>query len=124
MYPFPKRGLPPTLDSLENEAPSDPYSRWCGGVITAAIPVVIGVLAAVGERAYFLSRSGGIAEYGAKDAIALGVACIAIGLLLHSHYFWAASSRYFIVSQILKPIALLLLAGAMIFVVLNQMVFG
>ena len=124
MYPFSKHGLPPTLDGLENDAPADPYSRWCGGVITAAIPVVIGVLAAVGQRAYFLSRSGGIAGYGGKGAIALGVACIAIGLFLHGHYFWAGSSRYFLVSQILKPIALLLLAGAMGFVVLNQMVFG
>ena len=58
-----------------------------------------------------------------NDAMALGVAAIAVGLFMHGHYFWTASLRYYFLSEILKPLSLLLFAAGMGYVAVNQIVF-
>ncbi len=124
MYPFSKRGLPSVADRLDDDAPEDPYSRWGAGVVGAIFPMLIGIVAALNQQAYFLGvRPIRIAEYSGKDAIALSVACTAVGMFMHAHYFWSASRRFYFISEILKPLALLLLAAATGFVVVNQIVF-
>lgn len=124
MYPFPKRGVPRIADGLENDASGDPYSRWCGGVIGAAVPLAIGIAAILSRHAYFVGmRPVRIATYSGDDAITLGVASIAVGLLMHGHYFWTPSHKYYFIAEILKPLSLFLLAAAMGFVVVNQIVF-
>ena len=90
-------------------------------MISAAIPLGIGTVAIVRRHAYFLGvRPLQIAEYSGNDAIAIGVAFTAIGLLIHGHCFWTASRKYYFVSEILKPLSLLLLIAAIGFVVANQ----
>ena len=57
-----------------------------------------------------------------KDAIASGAAYMAVGLFTHAHDFGSASRRFYFISEILKPLSWLLLAAAMGFVVVNQIV--
>lgn len=112
-------------DSLEGDAPPDPYSRWCGGVIAALIPVVIGLMVIAKQHTYFIGwRPPRMVEYFGRDAVALGVASLAIGMLMHAHYFWSASNRYYFVAQLLKPVSLLSLIASFGYVVVNQLLFG
>jgi len=110
-------------EALSDDASDDPYSRWGAGVIGAALPVITGAIAIALQHAYFLGgRPVRVVQYHGRDAIALGVACIAVGLFMHAHYFWTAS-RFYFVSEILKPSSLLLIAGGMGYVLVNQFVF-
>lgn len=125
MFLFPRRGYGAAADGLASDASDDPYSRWGGGVVTAILPVICGAMVIFSQHAYFLGgRPIKIVDYHGKEAIALGVACIAVGLFMHAHYFWSASQRYYFVSEILKPLSLLTIAGSMGYVVVSQIVFS
>ena len=123
MFRFDGRGAVDVADALSNDAQGGLISRWINGVLFAVIPTVIGAMCIAYQHAYFLSRRGGMAEYFEKDAIALGVAWIAVGLFMHGHYFWSASRRFYFLSEIFKPLSLLGVAGGMIYVLVNQVVF-
>ena len=124
MFQFPRRGYSTVAESLTGDASEDKWSRWCGGVISATIPAVIGLMSILYQSAYFIGgRPTRIVRYDGTDAIALGAACLAIGLFMHGHYFWSGSNRYYFVSQILKPAGILGVAIAFGYVVVNQVLF-
>lgn len=123
MFHFARRGAGQLSSAMSDDAPDDPFSRWGAGVIAAILPAIIGTIAILSERAYFLGgRPLRVVQYGGNDAIALGVACVAVGLFMHAHYFWTVS-RFYFVSEILKPISLLIIAGGIGYVLVNQFVF-
>ena len=122
---LPRRGFARVGESLSNDASGDPISRWCGGVLSAIIPVVPGLMAIAAQHAYFVTgRPLRITEHFGAEAIALGVACVGVGLFMHAHYFWSGSKRFYVLSEILKPTALLTIIGSFGYFIVKQFVFG
>ena len=122
---LPRRGFGKVAEEFSQDASCDPVSRWCGGVLSALIPVVLGLMAIVTQHAYFVNgRPLRITEHFGAEAIALGIACLGVGLLMHAHYFWSGSQRFYILSEILKPIALLTIIGSFGYFIVNQFLFG
>lgn len=113
-----------TGETWSNDATKDDLlSRWGAGVVGALLPVAIGVWAIVTQHAYFLGRRPNrVVEYYGEDAIALGIVCVAVGIFAHGHYFWSVS-RYYFISEILKPASLLAIAGGIGYVAVSQIIF-
>ena len=125
MYERFGRNYSEATDSLADDASSsDPCARWGNGVGFAAIPLAMGLASIIHQSSYFLSRRGGLAHYTGSNAVALGIAWIGIAAFMHGHYFWSVSDRSYFVSQLLKPLALLTVSGAIGYVVVQIILFG
>ena len=126
MYERFGRNFSRAADSLSDDASNpDPFSRWGNGVGFASIPLIAGLASIIYQSSYFLGRERGLSlvHYDGKDAVALGIGYVAIALFMHGHYFWSVSDRYYFVSQILKPLSMLALAGSFGYVVVRTIMF-
>ena len=106
----------------------DPFARWGNGVFFASIPLYFGIMAIIHQGTLFLGGGTGrrltLVTYHGKEAIGLGVMYLGLALFMHAHYFWSVSNRFYFLSQILKPIALLTISGSIIYVIVRLVIFS
>jgi hypothetical protein len=65
------------------------FYRWVLGVVVAAGAVVYGVSCIVSRSGTMIGELGSLQLRG-LNAVALGVAVVSAGLLLHCHFFWGS----------------------------------
>ena len=114
-----------TIDDLAGDASDgDTFARWGNGVGFASIPLIIGIMSILYESTLFLrGRPLGIVRYHGEEAIAMGIMWLGVAAFMHAHYFWSVSRRYYFVSELLKPASLLMIAGAMVYVVVQVVLY-
>ena len=79
---------------------------WTVGVILALVPVLYGIKGVI-EKKTFLPGRGRILELTGTDAVLMSCAYICVGLLIHSHFFWASHPKLWRFSDVLKAISLI-----------------
>ena len=79
---------------------------WFAGVVLALVPVLYGIKGLI-EKKTILPGRGRFLELTGTDAILLSCAYICVGLLLHSHFFWASHPKLWRFSDALKAISLI-----------------
>ena len=85
-------------------------SKWLVGVGVALVPAMYGMYCILTGSAIWPSdpeTGGGTLEVHGTAAVAVGVAFIGAGLLIHAHWFWDEHSRYPFVAVPLKTFAVL-----------------
>ncbi len=114
-----------TIETLAGDASNDDIiARWGNGVGFACIPLIIGIMSIAFQSTWFIgNRPVRAVQYVGKEAIAMGIMWLGIAAFMHAHYFWSVSRRYYFVSELLKPSSLLLIAGAMGYVVVRGFLY-
>lgn len=79
---------------------------WSIGVILALVPVLYGIKGVI-EKKTILPGRGRILELTGTDAILMSCAYISLGLLMHSHFFWASHPKLWRFSDALKAVSLI-----------------
>jgi hypothetical protein len=116
MWLMPSVGTGETDFDSTGPPPVGPVGRWAYGVVLAGIPVAAGIYALLSGRAWFLGRSGPLKVTG-PVAVALGIACIAVGAFTHFHFFWTTHARLAPAATYGKIASLVAFIGALGFAV-------
>ena len=126
MYNFRSENSGRAADALMDDADQDGWiSRWGNGFGFASIPLVIGVMSMVYRSCWFVGgKPIRPVHYVDDQAFALGMMYVGIALFMNAHYFWSASNRYYFISQLLKPAALLILIGSIGYFAVDLVVFS
>jgi len=85
---------------------------WLGGVGLALVPVSYGVYCLCSGHA----RLRGLELHGSA-AVALAIAYIAVGALMHVHWFWGSWPRLNLLRTILKGVALIVFVTSLGFAI-------
>lgn len=78
---------------LDEDPPSDAWSKWAIGLVVPCLILLYGVSRIVFKQAVLYGTRGRSMPLGGWDAVALGVAIVAVALFLHSRYFWSNTNR-------------------------------
>jgi hypothetical protein len=111
-------------ESMADSASPNLYAAWIAGVAVALAIAVYGVICICNQSALFISRGAGLIQYRGAGAVALGVAYLSCGCFLHFHYYWSWRERFFGYAQIGKTLAMLGVAGGIVYLVVSVLVFG
>jgi hypothetical protein len=103
MFPFVPRFNP----VLDDDAPQDSFSKWGWGVVSPALIAAVGVSNIVWQRATLFGRRGLSMPLTGYDAVALGVVFLSVAALMHAHYFWSASQRWWAHAEVVKVVSLI-----------------
>ena len=124
MYNFRSENSGRAASALTDDADQDDWiSRWGNGFGFASIPFVIGIMAMTYRSCWFIGgKPIRLVRYGDDQAVAIGVMYLGVALFMNAHYFWSASNRYYFVSQLLKPAALLILICSVSYVAVDLVV--
>ena len=79
---------------------------WFIGLILPLFPVLYGIKGVI-EKKTILPGRGRILELTGTDAVLMSCAYICVGLLMHSHYFWASHPKLWRFSDALKAVSLI-----------------
>ena len=79
-------------DDWEDAPASGAFPTWIAGVAMPLLSIGYGVGCFITRHGVLPGRGMGMHVYGPK-AVALGIASIGVGLLLHFHHFWGNTDR-------------------------------
>ena len=82
------------------------------GIGLAAFPIGYGIQCLFTGHARFFGRRGSFLDVDGSAAVALAVAYIAVGVFIHSHWFWGLHPKLEPLSELLKTVAALTFLGA------------
>lgn len=74
-------------DDLVDIPAAGPLPKWVGGIIVPIAAIAYGVPCLITGHGVMGNRQTATDLYG-PDAIAFGLACVAVGLFMHCHFFW------------------------------------
>jgi hypothetical protein len=89
-----------------------PVKMWLLGVGLALAPAGYGLSCLLAGHAILPGQYENLDLYG-PAAQALAVACIALGLFIHAHWFWGLLPTFETVSQVLKLLAVVVFLGSL-----------
>jgi hypothetical protein len=111
------------IGRLEEAASAEPAARWIHGVVLPILPMLLGLYIMLHRSAWIPGRGGWWHVEGWAGA-AVGIAILAMALLMHFHCFWSPSERWFMVGYFGKIGSLLMLVAAIFAVLAWGFVFS
>jgi hypothetical protein len=104
-----------TVNPLDEPA-STRTERWVNGVLLGpAVPIMLGVYCIVWRKVLIPAKQGFL-EFRGWQAVACGIACISLGLMIHFQVFWSHHPRFPAIGEMGKAIALLGVSASILFV--------
>lgn len=119
-------GTAESVEGLSDASSGDRIQAWVLGVVVAAALAAYGLYCILTEHAVFIAGRPAIrlTTYFGANAVALGVAYLAVACFLHCHFSWSFRERFYGYAQIGKLVCLLGFVGGIVYLVVNSIVFG
>jgi hypothetical protein len=108
------------LFDAESDAPTDSWSKWGMGIALPAVIAVYGLSRVILLKAALMGRRGHQISLTGWDAVAYGIAVMAVALFLNVHYFWSNSERLAEYVDLGKAVALLMGIASIGFIVVRN----
>ena len=89
------------------------WSKWFGGIIIPMLVFALGARDCIEKQAVLRGRYGNHTNLSGDEAVALGLAWISAACFLHVHYFWTASPRLAVLSELGKKVSFLCAIGSL-----------
>ena len=96
---------------------------WVVGVVTAAFPVVYGLICVVSQRAILFGR-GGFWTATDSAAVGAGIAYFGLGAYLHFHWFWGLHRNLLPFSGFGRTVSLAAIGGGLVYTCFVVLVLG
>ncbi|MCC6579352.1 MAG: hypothetical protein IT440_02860 [Phycisphaeraceae bacterium] len=107
---------------MSNDGMKDPIRdeayKWIGGMVVPLLLTVHGLRCVFTQHAWLPGRHRSLSLHGG-DAIAFGIAVLAVALYAHSHYFLSEYDRLFNVAIVGKIVAALTFIAAFGYVIVQ-----
>ena len=71
--------------NVDDDAPRDAWKKWCLGIAFPSLVAAYGVSCILLQRGTLLGQELQTIRLSGKDAIAFGIAILALALFLHAH---------------------------------------
>ena len=108
---------------FSEDASGSPVAKWIGGVIVPLPIAAYAIWCLVMQTGTIIGRGGRLVLSG-TDAVLYGVALLGLAVFLNTHFFWSTSRRFYVVSELGRPLGLLVLAGGALYLVFSVLVFS
>ena len=117
-----KEALLNAAESLSETADTDPRSRWIAGVGFALLPAILGtfLLGRMVWQYWQWENVNPSAMRVLQHYLAWGLGLLAIGALMHFHFFWTPHPKYHAVGWVGKNLAAGLIALIILTVFLRE----
>jgi hypothetical protein len=79
--------------NIDDDAPRDAWKKWCLGIAFPSLVAAYGVSCILLQRGTLIGQELQTMRLSGKDAIAFGIAILAVALFLHAHYFLSNAER-------------------------------
>ncbi len=102
------------LEDLAYDAHVGPWQKWGMGVVLPAIAITYGVASIAAARTTVFAPRARDAEVTGAPAVAIAIAYVAFGAMLHCHFFWGLNERLWRYSFLAKNVAAGVFAAAVL----------
>ena len=108
---------------FSEDASGSPVAKWVGGIIIPASIAAYSVRCLMMRTGTIIGRGGALRVSGV-DAIVYGIAILGLAVFLNAHFFFSTSRKLYVVSELGRPLGLMLLAGGALYLVFRVIVLG
>jgi hypothetical protein len=110
-------------DDFEDIPTASVVPKWIGGIVTPVACITYAIHCFSTRHGLLVGQSHWMDVYGA-NAVAVGVACSSVGLMLHCHYFWGNVYHLFACAVLAKIASLIGLIASLGYLTVHVGILG